>query len=237
MCRLQMKKQKKMIQENDIKINMPCIERGTDRHCVPAEANHRQGSKVLGCSLASGGGEISAKGWGQAEVKARRVKCSQGRRLWHRGTSRDLRCRLTFPRNLSPLIVKAPTRHQDTKKGRLRLETTGPPSSILSETFRVCRYQKYTEGVVCAHSGSEGTWLWMCLPGRAPALGPTAPHHSCLLLSSSACSLRPVSSSKVPGSPHFPLLLLFGFLSPKSLEFFNKGHFSHGTGNWKLWLR
>lgn len=84
--------------------------------------------------------------------------------------SRDPSLWLTFPKDLSPLIMKAPTRHQHTRRGRLRLKTSGPPSSSLSETFTVCRYQKYTEGVVCAHSGSEGTWLWMRLPDRVPHL-------------------------------------------------------------------
>lgn len=52
------------------------------------------------------------------------------------------------------MITKAPTRHQDRKKGRLRPRTGGPLSSILSEAFNICRYQKYMEGVVRAHSGS-----------------------------------------------------------------------------------
>lgn len=57
--------------------------------------------------------------------------------------------------DLSPLIMKVPTRHQDSRKGTLRLKTGGPLSSMLSEAFRVIRYQKYMEGVVRSHSGSE----------------------------------------------------------------------------------
>lgn len=62
--------------------------------------------------------------------------------------------------------MKAPTRHQDTNKGRFRLKTGDPPSSILSEAFKVTRYQKYMEGDVRAPSGSGGTWLWTCLLDR-----------------------------------------------------------------------
>lgn len=84
---------------------------------------------------------------------------------------------LTFPVHLRPLSMKAPRRHTDMNKGRHRLNTGGPLSSILSEAFRVIRYQKYREGVVRAHSGSEGTWLWTCLLDRmTPPLFFIRPH-------------------------------------------------------------
>ena len=111
--------------------------------------------------------------------------------------------------------MKTPRRHTDRNKGRHRLNTGGPSSSILSEAFRVIRYQKYRVGVVRAHSGSEGTWLWTCLLDRMtpplffiPPLPPLpfpSPHFFFLPQSSSSLSLlAPFSSSKFPPTSLFP---------------------------------
>lgn len=146
--------------------------------------------------------------------------------------------------------MKAPRRHTDMNKGRHRLNTGGPLSSILSEAFRVIRYQKYREGVVRAHSGSEGTWLWTCLLDRMTPplffirphcplfLSPFPPFHlpSTVFLpqsSSSLSLLAPFSSSKFPPTSLFPRFSSFTSSSPKPLAFSSKGHFSHGTGYWK----
>lgn len=50
---------------------------------------------------------------------------------------------LTFPMDLIPLTMKAQMRHQARKRNMPRLKDGCPPSSILSEAFKVCRYQKY----------------------------------------------------------------------------------------------
>lgn len=51
---------------------------------------------------------------------------------------------LTFPRDLIPLTMKTQMRHQARKRNMARLKDgCPPPSSILSEAFKVCRYQKY----------------------------------------------------------------------------------------------
>lgn len=50
---------------------------------------------------------------------------------------------LTFPMDLIPLTKRAHTIQQDRKTDMPRLKDGCPPSSILSEAFKVCRYQKY----------------------------------------------------------------------------------------------
>ena len=145
---------------------------------------------------------------------------------------------LTFPVHLSPLSIKAPRRHKDTNKGRVRLSTGGPLSSMLSEAFRVIRYQKYREGVVRAHSGSAGTWLWTGLLDRVtpplffrlPPSPVSSSFHNLPLLYHSLL-LSPLPNFLLPlCSPPFSS---FTSSSPKPLAFTSKGHFTQGTGNWK----
>jgi hypothetical protein len=50
---------------------------------------------------------------------------------------------LTFPMDLIPLTKKAQMRQKDRKRDMPRLKDGCPPSSILSEAFKVFRYQKY----------------------------------------------------------------------------------------------
>lgn len=115
---------------------------------------------------------------------------------------------------LIPLIMKMPTRHQAIRRGRNRVMTGGPLSSILSEAFKVSRYQKYMEGVVRAHSGSGDIWLWTSLLDRVtiplfinPSPPPSSYFFFLLLPASSLSLLTPFSSSKFPSTTLFPLSL------------------------------
>lgn len=135
---------------------------------------------------------------------------------------------LTLPRSLSPLHMEAPRRKQATLRGRMRLMCGSPSMSILSEAFSVSKYQKYMEGVIRAHSGSGGTWLWTCLLHRVT---PSPTFHF-----SFPFPFPLLSSFLQPFSSYFPPLFrcpLSGSPSPNSLEFISKGHCSHGRGYWK----
>lgn len=83
--------------------------------------------------------------------------------------------RLTFSKDLIPLIMKTQTRHQARKRAMPRLKARGPPSSTLSEAFRVCGTKGTCKGVACSHSGSGRTWLWTGLLDKInPPSSPTA---------------------------------------------------------------
>lgn len=93
--------------------------------------------------------------------------------------------------------------------------TGGPLSSILSEAFKVSRYQKYMEGVVRAHSGSGGIWLWTPLLDRVTIplfINPSPPP---LPLISSSFYYLPLLSPhsfllfQIPFHLCFPFLLHF----------------------------
>lgn len=109
---------------------------------------------------------------------------------------------LTLPRSLSPLHMEAPRRKQATLRGRMRLMCGSPSMSILSEAFSVSKYQKYMEGVIRAHSGSGGTWLWTCLLYRV-----TLPPPSISLSPSHFPFSYPSSIPSLPTSLRFSAVL------------------------------
>lgn len=146
--------------------------------------------------------------------------------------------------DLIPLIMKMPTRHQATKRGRSREMTGGPLSSMRSEAFRVSRYQKYMEGVVRSHSGSGGIWLWSPLLDRVTVPlfinpSPTPPSSHFFFLPTTCPFFIPPHSFLLFQIPFHlsvsPFSFSFTSSSPKPLEFFRRGQRSHGTENWKVW--
>lgn len=136
--------------------------------------------------------------------------------------------------------MKAPRRHTDMNKGRHRLNTGGPLSSILSAEPSESSGTRSTGRVsIRAHSGSEGTWLWTCLLDRMtpptllypPPLPPlpfpfppiSSSFHSLPLLYHSLL-LSPLPNFLLPLS--VSPLLVFHFLLTKATGVLSKGHFS-----------
>lgn len=72
--------------------------------------------------------------------------------------------------------------NQVTKRETLRCMIGSPPNLISSEAFNTCRYQKYTVGTVCTHSGSEVNQPWRALQDHCLPFSPSPP------TSPSACS-------------------------------------------------
>lgn len=125
--------------------------------------------------------------------------------------------------------------NQITRTEALKCKTGFPSTSISSVAFNTFRYQKYVVGLVRAHSESEVNWPWrklqdqVCLPLlHIHPLLPVPFQYilpRILFLLQSAVLLSAL-----------PFALFFPHFSPV-LEFCDRGHNSHGSGDWKDWTK